>query len=81
MIFVKQEKTMLKKIFDFIAGYNLVIHAVGILLLIAAGVIGCVMGHQYLAHQAKIDGNLVAVISAVGGFGVACIGIGQWKSV
>ena len=72
---------MLKKIFDFIVGYNLVIHAVGILLLLAAGVIGGAMGYQYLAHQAKIDGNLVAVISAVGGFGVACIGIGQWKSV
>ena len=63
----------LKKALDFIAGYNIVIHLVGILLCVECGVYVIIT----LSAKEKPDAGL---IGALGGMGIAALGVGQWES-
>ncbi len=70
----------IQKIFDYIADYNLAIHFVGFLLIVEAGVFGGAMLYQFLFQGTKPDGTASGIMLGIGGLGVSCLGVGQWKS-
>ena len=69
----------IKAIVNWIAEYNVVIHLIGVVFAMLAADFAVWGLVQFIATW-KIDGNLVAMVGALGTLAGICFGVGQWKS-